>query len=196
VAELVARAGAPPASSLLEGGSYHAVKRALSGLGGVDEALSEGHALSRSELFERPLPDDAVAALVAHLRDDAGGATRELDLTPLGGAYGDAAPDATAFAHRGARVLLKHTAVVAADAAEADRAAARAWLERSFGIVHPFGTGRVYPNFPEPELEGWARAYHGENLERLAAIRARYDPDDVLGGPQTIPSGAAAAATG
>ena len=196
VGDLGARAGARPASILLEEGSYHAVKRALSGLGGVDEALSEGHALSRSELFDRALPYDAVRALVAHLREEAGGATRELDLTPLGGAYGGVAPDASAFAHRSARFVLKHTAVVAADAAEADRAAARDWLERSFAIVHPWGSGGVYPNFPEPELDGWARAYHGDNLERLAAIRARYDPDDVLRGPQTIPSGATAATGG
>jgi FAD/FMN-containing dehydrogenase len=194
--ELAGQAGAAPASTVLEAGTYHAVKRALSGLGGVDEALSEGHALSRSELFERPLPDDAVDALVAHLHDDAGGATRELDLTALAAGYGRVAPDATAFAHRGARFVLKHTAVVGADAPETDRRAASDWLERSFAIVHPFGTGGVYPNFPEPGLEDWARAYHGENVARLAEIRARYDPGDVLAGPQSIPLGAGAGASG
>jgi Berberine and berberine like len=98
--------------------------------------------------------------------------------------------------HRDARFVLKHTAVVAADAPETERAAAREWLERSFAIVDAFGSGGVYPNFPEPELEGWARAYHGEHLERLAEIRARYDAEDVLAGPQSIPLGARAAVSG
>ena len=45
----------------------------------------------------------------------------------------------------------------------------------------------MYPNFPEPGRADWARAYHGANLDRLVAIRGRYDPEDVLRGPQTIP---------
>ena len=52
----------------------------------------------------------------------------------------------------------------------------------------PWGTGRVYPNFPDPDLEDWARAYHGTNLERLARIKARYDPDGFFRFHQSIPS--------
>ena len=192
LAELVAIAGVEPCSKLVEPGTYHAVKRALSGMGGVDDALAAGHAYSRSELFARSLPADAIAALADHVR--AGGPARELDLTPMGGAYNRVAEDATAFAHRGARfvlkhtaVVLKHTAVVAADAPDSEREAARDWVERAFAIVHPWGTGRVYPNFPEPGLAGWERAYHAGNAGRLREVRARYDPDDVFRGPQTIP---------
>jgi len=95
--------------------------------------------------------------------------------------------DATAFAHRDARILVKHAVAVDIDADAAAVAAARDWLDRSFAIAHPYGTGGVYPNFPEPDLDDRARAYHRGNLERLAAIRARYDPDDVFAGPQAIP---------
>jgi hypothetical protein len=45
----------------------------------------------------------------------------------------------------------------------------------------------VYPNFPEPELDDFERAYWAGNVDRLREIRGRYDPDDVFGGPQTIP---------
>jgi FAD/FMN-containing dehydrogenase len=187
VGELVERAAAQPASVLLDPGSYHAVKRALVGMGGVDDALAEGHAFSRSELFARPLPAAAIGALVEHLTAG-GGAARELDLTPMGGAYNRVAEDATAFAHRGARFLLKHTTVVAPGAPAAERASARDWLERSFALVHPWGSGRVYPNFPEPDLAGWARAYHAGTYERLLEVKARYDPGDAFRGPQTIPA--------
>jgi FAD/FMN-containing dehydrogenase len=157
-------------------------------MGGVDDALVEGDAYSRSEYFARWIPTDAIAALVDHLRaEDATGAARELDLTPMGGAYNRVAEDTTAFAHRGERFVLKHTAVVAPDAADAEHAAARDWLEASFRLVHPYGSGRVYPNFPEPGLADWARAYHAGNYERLLEVKARYDPHDVFAGPQTIP---------
>jgi FAD/FMN-containing dehydrogenase len=183
MAELAAAAGSMPAAVRLEAGTYHAVKRALAGMGGVDDALAAGHAYSRSELFDRSLPADAIAALVEHLDTAPGGAACELDLTPMAGAYNRVAEDATAFAHRGARFVLKHTAVVAPDA---DPAPARDWVERSFALVHPWGSGRVYPNFAEPDLADWPRAYHAGNLARLREVKARYDPDDVFRGRQTI----------
>src|SRR4051794_26845273 len=145
LAEVASAAGGAPPEARLEPGTYHAVKRALAGMGGVDDALSAGHAYSRSELFDRSLPADAITALLDHLGEAPGGAACELDLTPLGGVYNRVAEDATAFAHRGARFVLKHTAVVAPDA---DPAAARDWLEASFALVHPHGSGRVYPNSP------------------------------------------------
>jgi FAD/FMN-containing dehydrogenase len=184
LAQLTSDAGAEPDEARLDPGTYHDVKRALAGMGGVDDALSAGHMHSRSELFDRSLPADAIDALVDHLGTAPAGAACEIDVTPMGGAYNRVAGDATAFAHRATRFLLKHTAVVAPDA---DPAAARDWLERSFAIVHPHGSGRVYPNFPEPELDDFERAYWAGNVDRLRETRARYDPDDVFRGPQTIP---------
>ena len=83
--------------------------------------------------------------------------------------------DATAFAHRDERFLLKHAVVVDPDG---DGAAAQRWLERSWAAVRPWGTGAVYPNFPDPDLDDEARAYHGPNHDRLMRIKRRYDPSD------------------
>jgi FAD/FMN-containing dehydrogenase len=117
---------------------------------------------SRSEFFARPLERDTLEALIENLEG-------ELDFTPWGGAYNRVAPDATAFVHRDARLLLKHTAT-----------APGGWLDRSWELVHPYGTGGVYPNFPDPGLADPDGAYFGANRDRVARARAAYDPEGVF----------------
>jgi Berberine and berberine like len=48
---------------------------------------------------------------------------------------------------------------------------ARDWLEQSWGAVHRWGSGGVFPNFLDPDLADWAHAYHGVNYERLTRVR-------------------------
>jgi hypothetical protein len=55
-------------------------------------------------------------------------------------------------------------------------------------MERPWGTGRAYPNFPDPDLEDWPRAYHGTNLERLVRVKERYDPDNLFRFHQSVPS--------
>jgi hypothetical protein len=71
--------------------------------------------------------------------------------------------------------------MVAPDASGGEREAARRWLARSWELVHPWGSGGVYPNFPDPELDDPARAYYAGNRDRVLAVKARYDPHDVFG---------------
>jgi FAD/FMN-containing dehydrogenase len=143
---------------------------------------------AKSEFFRQPLPPDAIAALVDAFADGRGrGHARELDFTPWGGAYNRTRTDATAFAHRNERFLLKHAVVLNADAAAHERDAARDWLARSWSIVHPDGSGGVYPNFPDPDLTDWPRAYHDVNYECLTNIKARYDQDNLFRFHQSLP---------
>jgi FAD/FMN-containing dehydrogenase len=65
---------------------------------------------------------------------------------------------------------------VSPDASPAEKAAAHDWVTRSWATVHPYGSGRVYPNFPDPDLDEWDPAYYGHNYERLQQIKAAYDP--------------------
>jgi FAD/FMN-containing dehydrogenase len=69
-----------------------------------------------------------------------------------------------------------------------EREAARHWLARSWTSVHPWGSGGVYPNWPDPDLEDWAHAYHGTNLERLVRVKRMYDPDNFFRFDQSLPS--------
>jgi hypothetical protein len=157
-----------PASASMRQAPYRAAKQSLVGIGAAED---DGPVVvfSKSELFDRPLPRDAIDVLVEGLAGGPGG-LRELNFTPLGGAYSRVPADATAFAHRDARFLLEHV-----------QAPGHAWATRSWATAHRWGTGRVYPNFPDPELPDWDEAYHAGNRDRLLRIKRAYDPDDVFG---------------
>lgn len=175
---LVGLVGARPAVETRAGPSYRDLKRSLAVIGSPAVAGPEpaGPVLSKSEFFRAPLPADAIAQLLAGF-DDATGPHRELNFTPMGGAYNRVPADATAFVHRAERFVLEH---VAGSDAGPD------WVRRSWALAHRWGSGRVYPNFPDPELTDWAEAYHGSNHARLARAKRHYDPDALLHFPQSV----------
>jgi len=194
--ELVGRVGADPMQASRRHLPHRAAKRYLEGLGSVEDRERSGperppqpgHLCTKSEFFRRPLPADTVAALVEHLTQGlAPGQSREVDFLPWGGAYNRVPTDATAFAHRGERFLVQHLVQVSADAAPAERSAARDWLARSWTLLHPWGSGGVYPNFPDPDLQDWAHAYHGTNYDRLRRVKAAYDPGGFFRFHQSLP---------
>jgi FAD/FMN-containing dehydrogenase len=167
--------GADPASARLEHMSYRDAKRHLAEHGPGDETEAAVN-LSKSEFFRGPLPAEAITALVEHAQGPRG----TLDFSPWGGAYNRVAPDATAFPHRAERFLLKHDVAIPVGAPEAERRDARAWLARSWDLVHPWGSGGAYVNFPDADLDDWDPAYHGPNRDRLLGVGATYDPDGVF----------------
>ena len=180
--ELVTAVGTDPVSVSTQFMTYRKIKGYLAGLGGqmagTGERGEEGHSFVKSEFFCRPLPDDAVSALVAGLgRGLRAGQARELDFTPWGGAYNRVAAGATAFPHRDALFLLKQSVTVDPGASAGERATARDWLAGSWAAVHRWGSGGAYPNFPDPELEDPGRAYYLGNYDRLREVKARYDPE-------------------
>ena len=147
-----------------------------------------GHRFIKSEFFQRPLAAEVIEELLQKFaRGRVAGQSRELDFSPWGGAYNRMSADATAFVHRDDRFWVKHAAEVVPDAPAAAKEAAHDWVARSWATVHPSGTGRVFPNFPDPDLKDWASAYFGTNLERLLSIKARYDPGNLLRFRQSLP---------
>jgi FAD/FMN-containing dehydrogenase len=174
LAELTAGAGARAGEQLRGGMAFRDLKRSFAGTGGP-AADAPVTTTSRSEFFARALPPAAVGTLLGELTSGLSRGRRELNFTAMGGAYNRVAADATAFAHRGERFLLEH-------AAEDDAG----WVDRSWAIAHTHGSGRVYPNFPDPQLDGWAAAYHGGNLARLVAVKQAYDPGRLFRFPQAV----------
>jgi FAD binding domain/Berberine and berberine like len=162
-----------PAIELRTGVPYHHLKDTFADL---DPRDVPGRAVRiRSEFFSRPLSDRTLASLLAQLADPGTMGRRQLTFTAMGGAYNRVAADATAFAHRGERFLLEHIG----DAADP-------WTSRSWATAHADGSGRVYPNFPDPELGDWAAAYHAGNYPRLTAVKTAYDPHRFFDFPQAI----------
>jgi FAD/FMN-containing dehydrogenase len=174
--ELVTRVGADPNSTTLTHHSYREAKRHLVDLAEGGAEPSRPLLFSKSEFFRDQLPPEAVTALVETLAASRRhGESRELDFSPWGGAYNRTPADATAFVHRDAAFLLKHAAVVESPGSR--------WVQRSHATAHAWGTGGVYPNFPDPDLPDPGRAYYGSNYSRLVRVKRRYDPDGFFVGP-------------
>jgi FAD/FMN-containing dehydrogenase len=61
------------------------------------------------------------------------------------------------------------------------------WCREYFAAMEPHATGGVYVNFlHNDEGEARVRAAYGDRYERLARIKARYDPDNVFRSNQNI----------
>jgi FAD/FMN-containing dehydrogenase len=195
VEELVNRAGSDPDVVFLRHMSFEETTRYWGEQAAREPAEKEppgwelrGHRFIKSEFFQRPLSTEVIDGLLQNLqRDRVAGQSRELDFSPWGGGYNRVSEDATAFVHRDDRFWLKHATEVAPGAPAAAKEAAHDWITRSWGTVHPSGTGRVFPNFPDPDLKDWPRAYYGTNLERLLSIKARYDPGNLFRFRQSLP---------
>jgi FAD/FMN-containing dehydrogenase len=174
---LVDRVGVEPTTLLLERGSHRSVKHALSGLdvhGGPEP--EDGPLRLHDEYFRGPLPPFVVEALAAGFAAGrVSGVSRELDFNPLGGAYNAVSPGATAYPHRDALFLLKQSGTAWPGTSAADP-----WLDESYALTHPYGTGGAYPNFPDPTLVDEDRSYYLDNTERIQQVRRTYDPEGVF----------------
>lgn len=78
--------------------------------------------------------------------------------------------------------MVEHILVAAPDAPPT----ARDWVTRSWSTTHPWGFRARLSELPDPELADPGRAYHGDNLERLRRIKARYDPEPFFRFPQSL----------
>jgi FAD/FMN-containing dehydrogenase len=184
--ELLTRVRSDPSSATQFEMSFPETRRFWAYLGvdgngaGEDaEPTEHPYLFCRSEFFGRSLPAEAIAVLLeAFSRERAPGESRELDFMPWGGAYNRVPSDATAFVHRDELFLLKHSVVVDPSASTGAKKAAHRQVDSSWASVHAWGAGRMFQNFPDPDLDAWADAYVGPNHDRLVQIKARYDPSD------------------
>lgn len=135
-----------------------------------------GFQATRSHFFNQPFTADAIGDLIANLdRDRAWAQAREIELVPWGGAYARPAAPAC-FAHRAARLLVRHSGMAGAGSTPEARRAVATWAERSFATLDALGNGSAYQGYAEPASGDWLQRAYGSDRERLTEVKARFNP--------------------
>jgi FAD/FMN-containing dehydrogenase len=100
-------------------------------------------------------------------------------VTQMGAAVNAVPEDATAFPHRGAHWLV-HPVGMWADAADDD--VETAWVRSTKARLAPFESGGGYLNDDslQSDRQRVREVFGADKYARLAAIKARYDPDNVF----------------
>lgn len=98
---------------------------------------------------------------------------------PLGGAYADVADDATAFG--GSRSARYAVFIVGLGMEPGHLAAERTWVRSFFDALQPYThDAGAYVNSESDYGDERVRSIYGPKYERLAAIKAQYDPTNVF----------------
>jgi FAD/FMN-containing dehydrogenase len=131
------------------------------------------------------LPDDLIDTLV-RLNAASPSHHSTVDFWQLGGAMGRVAADATAFGDRSAPFLI---GIEANWESPDDDDACIGWGREVFRVLEPFSTGREYVNFPGlyEDNQRMVRDTFGGNLDRLRAVKRRYDPTNLFRLNHNIP---------
>ncbi|HJQ50327.1 MAG TPA: FAD-binding oxidoreductase [Gaiellaceae bacterium] len=131
--------------------------------------------------FIREIPDEAIAVHVEY-GPEMPTWKSTMHLYAIDGAASRVANDATAWSYRDAK-WAGVFAGVDPDPANAD--ALRDWSRAYSDAIRPYSMGGGYVNFhmDEPDRVG---GMYGANYDRLAEIKAQYDPDNVFQVNQNI----------
>jgi hypothetical protein len=126
--------------------------------------------------FVKEIPDEAVQI---HARWGADPPTMKstMHMYPIDGAAHDVGPEETAWSYRDA-VWGSVFAGVDPDPANVD--AIRRWSIGYFEELHPYSAGGAYVNMMMDEGQERVRASYRGNYDRLAAVKAAYDPDNTF----------------
>ena len=61
------------------------------------------------------------------------------------------------------------------------------WLKRFHEQMEQYTSAHSYQNFIDPSQHDYLHAYYGENLDRLQAVKRKYDASNLWRYPQSIP---------
>jgi FAD/FMN-containing dehydrogenase len=127
-------------------------------------------------MFVDAIDRSAGETILNYLRSSTG-SMAVAQLRVLGGAMARVPADATAFAHRGSKIMVNLAALY--EKLE-DKPTHEAWVSEFMAAMKQSDNG-AYVNFLGHDGEERIRAaYPGKTWERLAAIKARYDPNNLF----------------
>jgi FAD/FMN-containing dehydrogenase len=132
--------------------------------------------------FVNEIPD---AAVELHLQYAAELPTWKstVHLYPIDGVASRVPKDATAWGHRDAHWGMTIIGV-SADPGDNDRMIT--WAREYWAALLPFSTGGAYVNMTMDESADRVRASYGDQYDRLARVKAIYDPDNLFRVNQNI----------
>jgi hypothetical protein len=135
--------------------------------------------------FVKEIPDEAVEI---HARFGAEMPTWKstMHMYPIDGAAHDVASSDTAWGYRDAQWGSVFAGV---DSDPANVGTVRDWSIDYFEALHPYSAGGAYVNMMMDEGQERVRASYRENYDRLARIKATYDPENVFRVNQNIQPG-------
>jgi len=135
----------------------------------------------KADFFEE-LPD---AAIKRHIEFASKMPTWQstMHLYPVDGVAGRTPKDATAWSNRDAKWS---EVIVGVSKDPADKEKIIAWAREYWEAVHPYSTGGGYINMIMDEGTDRIKATYGDNYDRLAAIKATYDPTNLFRVNQNI----------
>jgi FAD binding domain/Berberine and berberine like len=102
---------------------------------------------------------------------------------PIDGAAHDVGKDDTAWNYRDA---MWSQVIVGVDADPANAGALREWCVGYEESIRPYSAGGAYSNFMMDEGFDRVQATYGEHYDKLAQIKAKYDPDNTFRVNQNI----------
>jgi FAD/FMN-containing dehydrogenase len=132
--------------------------------------------------FVNEIPDEAVE-IHARFGDAMPTMKSTMHMYPIDGAAHDVGSGDTAWSYRDA-TWASVFAGVDPDPANAD--VIRRWSVDYFEELHPYSAGGAYVNMMMEEGEERVRASYRDNYDRLARVKATYDPENVFRVNQNI----------
>ena len=166
----------PPALHGVARMPFPAIQSAFDGL------YPPGHQWYWRADFVSELSDEAIAAHHEHARR-LPTMQSSMHLYPIDGAAGRVGADETAWAYRDARFAQ---VIVGVDADPANAGIVRDWTVAYHDALHPHSMGGAYVNMMMEEGQDRVRASYRGHYDRLAAIKATYDPGNLFRVNQNI----------
>jgi hypothetical protein len=106
-----------------------------------------------------------------------------MHLYPINGAAGRVGNNDTPWAYRKSNWA---EVIVGVDPDPANKDTITKWTKDYWNALHPYSAGGAYVNFMMDEGDERIRATYGENYDRLAKIKKKYDPNNLFRVNQNI----------
>lgn len=141
-----------------------------------DAGTPDGARYYYKSQYLNKLTNGAIETIVDHI-EPLPGSFSIVGIEPLGGAIGDVAETATAFAHRDAAYNFS---VWAGWGDAADDEAIIHWARRFHEAMASHAGSGVYANYLDRDDEQRMREAYGRNYQKLVEVRDAWDPDHLF----------------